>query len=58
VFTTNSRGLGTSFESGQAAHPSILLAAQIHILILISLKYTMDCSKIKFRQVQCLNLTW
>jgi len=34
----------------------ILLAANIHILILISLKFTMNCSKIRFRQVHCLNL--
>ena len=37
---------------------SILLAAKIHIFILISLKFTMNCAKIKFRQVHCLNLPW
>ena len=53
-------GFGTSFEPDQPAHPCCLTRFYIvgcsdSYFVLISLTFTMDCSKIK---VHCLILTW
>ena len=62
VLTLNSRGHGTSFESGQPAHLCCLtrlytVGCSSSYFDLDIPKIDINCSKIKFRQVHCLNLT-